>query len=52
MEQKYDKNLEADIIEWIQKETGSTITDFLSDLKSGIILCKYVPNVFFKVTSS
>ncbi|KAH7820682.1 putative calponin domain-containing protein [Monocercomonoides exilis] len=42
MESKYDKALEAEIIEWIEKETGSKITSFLPDLKSGVILCNLI----------
>jgi hypothetical protein len=37
---KYDKNLEREVLEWIQALIGVTITDPEGDLKNGITLCK------------
>lgn len=42
MEDKYDKNLEKEIIDWIKEVSGETVNDFIPDLKSGVILCKFV----------
>ena len=47
METKYDKGLEKEIIDWIHAETGETINDFLPDLKSGVILCKFIISIFY-----
>ena len=47
MESKYDKGLEKEIVDWIQAETGETIHDFLPDLKSGVILCKFIISTYY-----
>lgn len=44
MNAKYDKNLEQDIAQWIQDETGIQIVgkDFGEELKTGVVLCELV----------
>lgn len=41
METKYDKNLEKEIIDWINATLAVQVNDFIPDLKSGVILCKF-----------
>ncbi|KAK2961247.1 putative Rac guanine nucleotide exchange factor B [Blattamonas nauphoetae] len=40
MESKYDTALEAEVIAWITQKTGISVSNFITDLKDGVTLCK------------
>jgi uncharacterized protein YbcI len=39
---KYDSQIEGETRAWVEAVTGEKITDFHTDLKDGVTLCKYV----------